>query len=155
MAAIVRLNDDMKSTPSRATMRATMTIGEVAQRFGLAGHVLRHWESVGLLEPARVEGARRRYAADDLYRVAAILLAKQVGFRLDEIREMFAAQDPTTRQAALRRHRDTLAQRIAEAQASLALIEQALDCSHEDIARCPHFRASLTGRVRSTPPAEA
>ena len=128
-----------------------MTIGEVAQRFGLAGHVLRHWESMGLLEPARVEGARRRYGIDDLYRVAAILLAKQVGFRLDEIREMFVAQDPAVRRAALRRHHGALVQRITQAQASLALIEQALDCSHDDIAQCPHFRAGLAERARVTP----
>ena len=143
MAAMMRLNGDMKSTPSGPTM----TIGEVAQRFGLAGHVLRHWESVGLLEPARVAGARRRYGPDDLYRVAGILLAKQVGFRLDEIREMFAAQDAGVRHDALRRHHAALAKRIAEAQASLALIEQALGCSHEDIARCPRFRAGLAERV--------
>ncbi|GAA1025771.1 hypothetical protein GCM10009557_01000 [Virgisporangium ochraceum] len=63
---------------------------------------------------------------------------------------MFVAQDPAVRHAALRRHRDALAQRIAQAQASLALIEQALDCSHEDIAQCPHFRAGLAERARTT-----
>jgi DNA-binding transcriptional MerR regulator len=129
-----------------------MTIGEVARRFGLATHVLRHWERVGLLEPARVEGARRRYGTEDLYRVAAILLAKQVGFGLEDIREMFAAQDPADRQDALRRHRTTLLRRIAEAQASLELIEHALDCSHEDIAQCPHFRAGLDARIALRPP---
>lgn len=30
-----------------------LTIGELAQRFGLATHVLRYWESMGLLKPAR------------------------------------------------------------------------------------------------------
>ncbi|WXK67305.1 MerR family DNA-binding transcriptional regulator [Nonomuraea sp. N2-4H] len=34
----------MKSTPM-------MAIGEVAARFGLAPHVLRHWEAMGLLSP--------------------------------------------------------------------------------------------------------
>ncbi|MER5317779.1 MerR family transcriptional regulator [Streptosporangium roseum] len=28
-----------------------MTIGDVAARFGPATHVLRHWESMGLLSP--------------------------------------------------------------------------------------------------------
>ena len=47
---MVRLNVDMKST------NAALTIGEVAGRFGLPAHVLRHWESVGLLAPVRAEG---------------------------------------------------------------------------------------------------
>lgn len=59
----------MKSSP--------MTIGQVAGHFGLPAHVLRHWESVGLLSPVRVEGGRRRYARDDLFRVASIVRAKQ------------------------------------------------------------------------------
>jgi DNA-binding transcriptional MerR regulator len=47
-----------------------MAIGQVAGHFSLPAHVLRHWESVGLLSPARVEGGRRRYTRDDLFRVA-------------------------------------------------------------------------------------
>jgi MerR family transcriptional regulator, copper efflux regulator len=47
----------------------------VAERFGLATHVLRHWESEGLLPPVR-DGDRRRYTDADQNRVAAILLAK-------------------------------------------------------------------------------
>ncbi|WP_340688600.1 MerR family DNA-binding transcriptional regulator [Amycolatopsis coloradensis] len=50
MPQIVRLNVDMKSS--------TLSVGEVAERFGLATHVLRHWESVGLLKPARAAGSR-------------------------------------------------------------------------------------------------
>lgn len=68
MAVIVRLNVDMKS------------IGEVAARFGLPTHVLRHWEAEGLLTPARA-GDRRRYTDADLYRVAAILISKGGGLR--------------------------------------------------------------------------
>ena len=34
-------------------MAPEYTIGELAARFGLATHVLRHWEDMGLLSPAR------------------------------------------------------------------------------------------------------
>jgi MerR family copper efflux transcriptional regulator len=64
MAVIVRLNVDVKS------------IGEVAARFGLPTHVLRHWEAEGLLTPARA-GGRRRYTDADLYRVAAIVVSRR------------------------------------------------------------------------------
>jgi MerR-like DNA binding protein len=54
------------------------SIGAVARRFGLAPHVLRHWESIGLLTPAR-SGGQRRYDESDLARVAVILMSKEAG----------------------------------------------------------------------------
>ncbi|MFD8563568.1 MerR family transcriptional regulator [Streptosporangium canum] len=124
-----------------------MTIGDVAARFGLATHVLRHWESMGLLSPARVEGERRRYAPSDLYRVAVILRAKEAGFGLDDIREMITTADSGERRQILRHHRADLARRIAESQAALALIDCALDCDHEDFADCADFQAAVATRI--------
>ncbi len=124
-----------------------LSIGDVAQRFGLATHVLRHWESMDLLAPARAEGARRRYSLADLHRVAAILQAKEAGFGLEDIRDMMSARDPVARQEVLRRRRAELARRIAEMRVSLDLIDCALACDHDDIAQCPHFRAVLAERI--------
>lgn len=140
---MLRLNVNMKSSDE------LMTIGQVASRFGLATHVLRHWESAGLLSPMRVEGARRRYHRDDLYRVASILRAKEAGFPLDDIREMITAESPATRQRVLRRHHAELSARIASAQAALHMIEGALTCPHDDIISCPHFQALLRKTVES------
>jgi DNA-binding transcriptional MerR regulator len=137
MAASLRLHVDMKST---------LGIGDLAARFGLATHVLRHWESMGLLAPGRVAG-RRRYGTDDLYRVAIIMRAKEAGLGLDAIRELLDTDEPNARRQVMRRRRDELRQRIAELQASLELIECALDCDHADIATCPHFQAVLAERV--------
>lgn len=140
----MRLNVDMKSN-------ATMTIGGMAQRFGLATHVLRHWETMGLLAPARVNGDRRRYGPGDLYRVSVILRAKEAGFSLDDIREMMTTSDAAARRAVLVRRRAELAQRIAAAQASLELIDCALECDHEDISSCPHFQAMVVQRISLVP----
>ena len=129
-----------------------MSIGDIAARFGLATHVLRHWETMGLLTPARIGGDRRRYGTDDLYRVAAILRAKEAGFSLDDVRAMISTSDPVERRAILVRQRAELARRIAEAQASLELIDCALDCEHEDLPGCPHFQAKLAERISPGPP---
>ncbi|MEO3886693.1 MerR family transcriptional regulator [Nonomuraea sp. B5E05] len=129
-----------------------MSIGDVARRFGLATHVLRHWETVGLLTPARVGGERRRYGPDDLYRVAVVLRAKEAGFRLDEIREMMAASDAAEQRAVLLRRRAELARHIAEAQASLELIDCALECDHEDFSSCAHFQSMVAERISLSPP---
>ncbi|OLF15234.1 MerR family transcriptional regulator [Actinophytocola xanthii] len=120
-----------------------LTIGEVAGHFSLPTHVLRHWESVGLLEPARVYGSRRRFTPADLYRVAAILRAKEAGLSLADIRTMFAASGPGTRREVLTRHHETLTTRIASLTAAKALLETALSCEHEDLATCPHFQGHL------------
>ena len=76
----------MKS--SGAAKSVIWSIGELAGRFGLETHVLRHWESEGLLEPERDSGGRRRYGEADAYRVATIVASKAAGMRLDQIRAM-------------------------------------------------------------------
>ncbi|WP_378731938.1 MerR family transcriptional regulator [Nocardia brasiliensis] len=123
---------------------AATTIGTVAARFGLATHVLRHWESVGLLDPERDSAGRRRYTDDDVFRVAVILLAKDAGFSLDEIRAILTGSD---RSAVLLRRREELRARIARAQASLEMIDHGLACDYADFTSCPHFRAAASARL--------
>lgn len=135
------LNVDMKSSP--------MTIGEVADHFGLPAHVLRHWESVGLLCPARVTGSRRRYTRDDLFRVASILRAKQAGLPLPDIRAFLAAGDPAARKDVLRRNHGALQARMAALRSALDLLEAGLSCSHEDISTCPNYRTHLAELVEA------
>lgn len=133
------LNVDMKSSP--------MTIGQVADHFGLPTHVLRHWESVGLLCPARVAGDRRRYTHDDLVRVASIVRAKQAGLPLPDIREFLTATHAPARKEVLRRNHGALQARMAALRSALDLLEAGLNCSHEDITTCPNYRAQLTKLV--------
>ncbi|GII86969.1 MerR family transcriptional regulator [Sphaerisporangium siamense] len=132
-----------------------MSIGEIAARFGLAPHVLRHWESVGLLSPSRVAGDRRRYGPDDLYRIAVILRAKEAGLSLDDVRRMMTSRDARRRRALLERHRTDLVRRIAEARASLDLIDCALECDHEDFSSCRHFQTMVEERVGLPAPPRA
>src|ERR687897_477065 len=50
------------------------TIGQLADRFGLATHVLRHWEDMGVLSPVRRTAGRRVYGPVHVARIAEILL---------------------------------------------------------------------------------
>lgn len=118
-------------------------IGEAAARFGLATHVLRHWESMGLLTPTRTGGDRRRYTEGDLFRIATIQRAKSAGLSLADIRTVLTTGDPARRRDVLRLHRAELALRIERAQASLALLDCAAECAHPDLATCPHLREHL------------
>jgi MerR family copper efflux transcriptional regulator len=129
-----------------------MSIGEVAGHFGLATHVLRHWETMGLLSPARAAGGRRQYSRSDLYRIAGILLAKQAGLALTDIRDILTIADVEKRRRITRRHRDELLGRIAEMQAALNLIEGGLACGYEDITECPHYQSLVTAALAGGPP---
>ena len=64
-----------------------MTIGEAAQRGGLATSTLRFYEERGLITSRRTGGGQRRYSRDVLRRVAFIRAAQSVGLKLDEIRD--------------------------------------------------------------------
>lgn len=126
-----------------------MTIGEMAQRFGLATHVLRHWESMGLLAPTRQQSGHRRYGEADLARVSMILIAKDAGLELAQIREVFSTGDPMDHRELLVGHIAQLELRIAQAQAAKDLIEHALRCPHQ-FHECPNARAAIASRI---PPA--
>ncbi|MFE2022449.1 MerR family transcriptional regulator [Streptomyces sp. NPDC059499] len=130
----------MKSSDS---LPAVLSIGVLAERFGLATHVLRHWEAEGLLAPARDAAGRRRYGEQDAVRVAVILRGKEAGLGLDAIRTLVSASAPGARRSVLRGEAEALRSRIAAAQASLDLIECALSCEHEDFMECPHFRGTV------------
>lgn len=125
-----------------------LSIGDLAARFGLATHVLRHWEDMGLLAPRRDHGGRRRYTPQDTETVALIVVAKRVGLSLDEIRTLSTATgDRESRRRLLRAHQDRLEQQIAWAQAAMATIGHAADCTSEDLRECPNFRALLARAV--------
>ncbi len=124
------------------------SIGEVAAQFGLPAHVLRHWEAEGLLTPAR-SGGRRRYTDADVHQVAAILISKEAGFGLADIRTMLAAPSGPARHEVMVRHRERLQAQIARAQAALDMIEGG-PCTHDDIMTCPHFQGLLAARLQPT-----
>src|SRR6202023_1481247 len=66
-----------------------LTISEVARQVGLQASAVRYYERIGLLPLAQRMSGQRRYDATALYRLAIIQQARQLGFTLDEIRQLF------------------------------------------------------------------
>ena len=64
-----------------------LSIGEVAERAGIASSALRFYEAEGLIHADRSDGGQRRYHRDVLRLVAFIRAAQRVGLTLDEIRD--------------------------------------------------------------------
>jgi MerR family redox-sensitive transcriptional activator SoxR len=69
---------------------AHLTIGELAERAGVATSALRYYEDLGLIASERTAGNQRRYPRAVLRRVAFIRSARRVGLTLDEIAEALA-----------------------------------------------------------------
>lgn len=124
------------------------SVGDVAAKFGLATHVLRHWEDVGLLQPARDGAGRRRYGIDDLSRVATIVRSKDAGMGLDQIAVLLDADAPE-RHRVLQAHLDDLARRMAEMERSREMTEHALSCRAHDVATCPNFQRFVADLVEA------
>ncbi|MCD0451238.1 redox-sensitive transcriptional activator SoxR [Actinocorallia sp. API 0066] len=68
-------------------VRKELTIGELAERSGVAASTLRFYEREGLIHSRRTTGNQRRYTRETLRRVAFVRLAQRVGVSLAAIRE--------------------------------------------------------------------
>ena len=68
-------------------MESQLTIGEIAERSGLAPSAIRFYERRGLIASQRTEGNQRRYRRDVLRRIAFVRIAQRVGLSLEEIVE--------------------------------------------------------------------
>ena len=72
--------------------REQYTISDLTTEFGCTARALRFYEDEGLISPARL-GLTRVYSKRDRARLAWIMRAKNVGFSLNEIREMIDLYD--------------------------------------------------------------
>lgn len=76
-----------------------LTVGQVAERAGVATSALRFYEASGLIHAVRTASGHRRFAREVLRRVAFIQVAQRLGLTLEEIRDQMAtlpdARTPT------------------------------------------------------------
>ncbi|MEO6082294.1 MAG: MerR family transcriptional regulator [Umezawaea sp.] len=126
-------------------MGEQLTIGELASRTGVATSALRYWEELGLLPaPARVSG-QRRYPPSAVGLVGVVLLLRNVGFTLQEVKAFIAARPLAGGgwRELYQRKLAELDQRIAQAQAARTAIAHGLSCPHEDILECSNFATGV------------
>jgi len=69
-----------------------MTIGEVAQHFGMTARALRFYEAKRLITPRR-RGRLRLYSREQRDRLALIMIGKRLGFTLVEVAELLGKSD--------------------------------------------------------------
>jgi MerR family redox-sensitive transcriptional activator SoxR len=63
-----------------------LTVGQLAERSGVAVSALHFYEREGLISSRRTSGNQRRFRRDTLRRVALVRIAQRVGIPLAEVR---------------------------------------------------------------------
>ena len=122
----------MATMPDRE-VRSASRIGEVARLAHVSVRTLRHYDHLGLVRPSgRTAAGYRMYASGDLERLQTVLLYRELGFGLGEIRGLLA-EPGFDRREALRAQREQLARRSTRIDAMLALIDKTLAAMDEGI----------------------
>ncbi|UUX50910.1 MerR family DNA-binding transcriptional regulator [Nisaea acidiphila] len=73
-------------------MLKEITTADLAREFGLTTRAIRHYESVGLIAPAR-RGRTRLFSQRDRVRLGLIARGRRLGLALEEIREIIDLYD--------------------------------------------------------------
>lgn len=118
-----------------------MSIGELARRSGLSTPTIRYYEERGILPRASRQGGRRVFDDTALDRLLMVECAKQAGFSLREIRQLFEGFPAGTPAAA--RWKKLATAKLAEVNALASkvktmkkLLEEALRCGCVDLNAC-------------------
>ena len=108
------------------TRSRTFQVKDVAQVAGVSVRTLHHYDSIGLLVPRiRTDAGYRLYTDADLLRLQQILIGRELGLSLEEIRQ--SLDDPGfDRRIALVDQRERLRARVQQTEAMIRAIDAAL-----------------------------
>jgi MerR family transcriptional regulator, redox-sensitive transcriptional activator SoxR len=73
-----------------------LSISDVAHVSGLRTSAIRYYEQIGILPRATRKNGQRRYDNSALFRLAVVHRARETGFTLEEIRQLFFGFPPGT-----------------------------------------------------------
>ncbi|MEM6973436.1 MAG: redox-sensitive transcriptional activator SoxR [Pseudomonadota bacterium] len=121
---------------------ATISIGDVARRTGLAVSAIRYYETMGLVRPGRSASGRREFERSDIRRLSFVMIAQRLGFSIAEIRAALATlpdgRTPTKRDwerlsRAFRRALDTRIEGLARLR---DLLDGCIGCGCLSLDQC-------------------
>jgi MerR family copper efflux transcriptional regulator len=115
---------------------SSLTIGAVAKRVGVAIDTIRYYERQGLLpEPARRASGYRSYGDSAVAQLRFIRRAKDLGFTLEEIRELLTLS--ADRLHGVKQVKQRAKQRLAEIELRIAEWQRVRDGLAQLIESCP------------------
>lgn len=110
-----------------------ISIGEMAEIFGISSRTLRLYHDMGLLTPQYVneQNGYRYYSSGQFQRLEKIIQMKSIGFSLNQIKTMLQGKDLSLFEAMLNERIDKLNEKIAaDTAARDLLIKQLNSCAH-------------------------
>lgn len=86
--------NDMPNTPEpNQSSHQDLSVGETAALIGVSVRTLHYWDEIALVSPsARSRAGYRLYSERDLERLHAVLIYRETGMSLAEVRDLLAAQ---------------------------------------------------------------
>jgi len=131
-----------------------MNIGQAADASGVSAKMIRHYESVGLLPQAlRTDAGYRQYGAKEVSTLRFIRHSRDLGFSLDQIRELLGLWQDRRRpsrhvKALAQAHIQELDAKLRDLQAMKATLEHLVHaCSGNDRPDCPIIETLADGAV--------
>jgi len=123
------------------------TVGETANLAKVSVRTLHHYDEIGLLGPSdRTDAGYRLYTVDDLERLQQILLFRELGFALPEIRSIML--DPGfDRAEALQAQRNLLAEKARRTQTAIDAIDLQLMEMEEGIRMTKEEASKMFGEL--------
>lgn len=115
---------------------SSLTIGSVAKRVGVAIDTIRYYEREGLMpEPLRRASGYRSYGEGAVVQLRFIRRAKELGFTLEEIRELLALS--ADRQRGVKAVKKRAQKRLDAITVRIAELTRVRDALSELVASCP------------------
>jgi DNA-binding transcriptional MerR regulator len=152
-----RVNDFQYASKSMPRVQAAemsvgtqrlLSIGELAERTGVATSALRYYDDLGLVQPAARASGRRRYAEAAVAQVGVILFLREVGFSLAEIGSLVAGGERHSWQNIIDRKLAAIAEQQHRLDVARTALEHARRCPSGEPVRCPRFRSIIQDRLR-------
>lgn len=114
----------------------SMHIGRLAAQAGVSVDTVRYYERNDLLpQPSRTVSGYRTYPAGTVGRLRFIRRAKDLGFSLDEIRDLLALSDQRGRGVAA--VREIASHRLADVEARVAELTRLREGLRQLVEACP------------------
>ena len=121
-----------------------LSIGKLSQQSGVNIETIRYYEKIGVMPaPGRSAGGFRIYEPDHLKRLSFVRRSRQLGFSLDEIRNLLRLVDGHGHTCAevhalMLSHLAEIRRKIRDLRRlQRAMAEMAARCSGESVPECP------------------
>ena len=125
-------------------MGGSMNIGDAASASGVSAKMIRHYEKIGLIEPAgRSASGYRVYGANDVHTLRFICRARNLGFSVADIEQLLALWRNRRRASAdvkvvANQHLRALQTKVTEIQGMIGALETLVNaCSDDERPECP------------------